>query len=453
MRAPEARAGRIRANDTCSVLGLLAAVVFIALNGFFVAAEFALVKVGTSRLSARAKQDAKARRAHEVVSNLERYLSVTQLGITVASLGLGWVGEPAMEHAFTRLVERVTGHEPGGAAKIAAMVAALTLLTYGHVLFGELVPKLVAIQKSEQTALAVAGPLHLIYVVFRPLLFGLEASTKVLLRSLGMSADAASEGKLSEEEILGILVANTAKSPGGREKSELVERVIRFAQRAARHAMVPRVDVKSLPIDTPTHDAVALLRDLQYSRIVLTRGRSLDDVAGYLYAKDVFLSEVGPEHFDLASLRRDVLFVPEQKSLLDLLREMQKTQIPIAIVVDEYGGSSGIVTLEDLLEEIVGEIRDEFDEEPARIHRVPGDAAAWDVDARANMEELRAVGVEVSSKDAAEAISTVIQDRIGRIPRTGDKVELGPLVSVEVSGMSRRRITSVRIRVKPAAPP
>ncbi|HQY61114.1 MAG: HlyC/CorC family transporter [Myxococcales bacterium] len=426
---------------------------FIALNGFFVAAEFALVKVGTSKLSARAKQDPKARRAHEVVSNLERYLSVTQLGITVASLGLGWVGEPAMEHAFVALIQRLTGHEPGGALKIAAMVAALTLLTYGHVLFGELVPKLVAIQRSEQTALSVAGPLHLIYVAFRPLLFGLEASTKLLLRALGMSADAASEGKLSEEEILGILVANTAKSPGGVEKSELVQRVIRFSQRAARHAMVPRVDVKSLPIETTGVDAVALLRDLQYSRIVLTRGRSLDDVAGYLYAKDVFLSEVEPARLDLASLRRDVLFVPEQKGLLDLLRQMQKTQIPIAVVIDEYGGSSGIVTLEDLLEEIVGEIRDEFDEEPSTIVRDPNAPEVWDVDARANMEDLRTIGVEVETKDAAEAISTVIQERIGRIPRTGDKVELGPLVSVEVSGMSRRRITSVRVRVKVVTTP
>lgn len=435
------------------MLGLLAAVVFIALNGFFVAAEFALVKVGTSRLSARAKQDPKARRAHEVVSNLERYLSVTQLGITVASLGLGWVGEPAMERAFVALIERYTGEPPGGAVKIAAMITALTLLTYGHVLFGELVPKLVAIQRSEQTALSVAGPLHFMYVVFRPLLFGLEASTKLLLRALGMSADAASEGKLSEEEIVGILVASTAKSPGGVEKSELVQRVLRFSQRAARHAMVPRVDVKALPIETKGPAAVSLLRDLQYSRVVLTRGRSLDDVAGYLYAKDVFLSEVEPEQLDLASLRRDVLFVPEQKGLLDLLRQMQKTQIPIAVVIDEYGGSSGIVTLEDLLEEIVGEIRDEFDEEPSTIVRDPNAPETWDVDARANMEDLRAIGVEVATKDAAEAISTVIQGRIGRIPRTGDKVELGPSVTVEVSGMSRRRITSVRVRVKAAATP
>ena len=144
--------------------------------------------------------------------------------------------------------------------------------------------------------------------------------------------------------------------------------------------MVPRVDVKSLPIDTDGKDAVKILRDLQYSRIVLTKGRSLDEVAGYLYAKDVFLNETGLDGLHLDSLRRDVLFVPEQKSLLDLLREMQKTQIPIAIVVDEYGGSSGIVTLEDLLEEIVGEIRDEFDEEPARVVRL-GESNVWDVDA------------------------------------------------------------------------
>jgi putative hemolysin len=171
-------------------------------------------------------------------------------------------------------------------------------------------------------------------------------------------------------------------------------------------------------------------------------------VAGYLYAKDVFLSESGIENVHLDTLRRDVLFVPEQKGLLDLLREMQKTQIPIAVVVDEYGGSSGIVTLEDLLEEIVGEIRDEFDEEPARISRV-GETNAWDVDARAAMEELRAIGIEIKSDVAAEAVGTLVQERIGRIPHTGDKTDLYPGVTAEVSGMSRRRITSVRIRVLP----
>ena len=433
------------------MLGLLAAVLFIVLNGFFVAAEFALVKVGTTNLSAKAKRNPKFKRTEVVVGNLERYLSVTQLGITLASLGLGWVGEPAIEHAFMALVTKITGHEPGRVMTIVATAIALTCLTFGHVLFGELIPKLVAIQRSEETALSSAGPLHVIFVVFRPLLFVLEHSTKLILRALGMSADAASEGKLSEEEILGILVANTAKTPDGRAKSELVERVIRFSQRAARHAMVPRVDVKSLPIDTDGKDAVKILRDLQYSRIVLTKGRSLDEVAGYLYAKDVFLNETGLEGLHLDSLRRDVLFVPEQKSLLDLLREMQKTQIPIAIVVDEYGGSSGIVTLEDLLEEIVGEIRDEFDEEPARVVRL-GESNVWDVDARAAMEELRVLGVEIKGDEAGEAVGTVVQTRIGRIPRTGDRIELSPGVTVEVSGMSRRRITSVRVRVKPEGP-
>ena len=430
------------------MLGLLAALVFIALNGFFVAAEFALVKVGTTNLSAKAKRNPKYKRAEVVVSNLERYLSVTQLGITLASLGLGWIGEPAIEHAFVALVTKITGRDPGHALTIVATAIALVVLTFGHVLFGELIPKLIAIQKSEETALMSAGPLHFVFVMFRPLLVVLEYSTKLLLGFLGMSGDAASEGKLSEEEVLGILVASAAKSPDGRAKAELVERVIRFSQRAARHAMVPRVDVKSIPIDTTGPEAVKILRDLQYSRIVLTKGRSLDEVAGYLYAKDVFLDETGHEHANLAVLRRDVLFVPEQKGCLDLLREMQKTQIPIAIVVDEYGGSSGIVTLEDLLEEIVGEIRDEFDEEPAHVSRV-GETNAWDVDGRAAMEELRKIGVEIKPEEAGEAVSTVVQNRIGRIPHTGDKAELCPGFTVEVSGMRRRRITSVRVRTQP----
>src|SRR5262249_44947183 len=165
-------------------------------------------------------------------------------------------------------------------------------------------------------------------------------------RTMGMSADAANEGQLSEEEILGILASNVARGPRGKALSELVERVMRFSERNARHAMVPRVDVFALPLETTGEDAAAKLREQQYSRVVLTKGRSMDEVAGYLYAKDLLLDPQAAKMPNLWTLRRDILFVPETQSQLDVLREMQKQQTPIAVVVDEYGGSSGIVTME-----------------------------------------------------------------------------------------------------------
>ena len=382
------------------MLGLLLAAVFIALNGFFVAAEFAFVKVSTALAGTQKTrgEDPRIARARTIVSRIDRYLSVTQLGITLASLGLGWIGEPALERLVHSAFVSVLGREPGRAGQIVAIAIAFSLLTFSHVLFGELVPKLVAIQRSEKLAYASAAPLHLIYVVFRPLLYILERATRVILRTMGMSADAASEGTLSEEELVGILAANAARSPGGKAKAELVERVLRFAQRTARHAMVPRVDVFTIQISMTGEDAVRQIRTHQYSRVVLTRDHSVDEIAGYLYAKDFLVDPAASKLADLTSVRRDILFVPETQSLLDVLRNMQLAQIPIAVVVDEYGGTSGIVTMEDLLEEIVGEIRDELDVEAARVVPVANTENAWDVDARATLEELRSIGVQVEDE-------------------------------------------------------
>jgi CBS domain containing-hemolysin-like protein len=425
---------------------------FIAMNGFFVAAEFALVKVGTTRLTSRVKKgDPRAAFAQKVASRLERYLSVTQFGITLASLGLGWLGEPAIEARVDGAFESIAHTNPPPAFHIAAIALAFGALTFAHVLFGELVPKLIAIQRSEKTALAVASPLHFVYVVFRPVLWVLEKVTAVVLRAMGMSADAASEGRLSEEEILGILAASIARSPGGKEKAELVERVVSFSQRTARQVMVPRVDVAAIPVTTTGKEARAMIQQHQYTRIVLTKERELDEVVGYLYAKDLLLDPNAESLPSLHPIKRQLLFVPETQDLVHVLRAMQKAQTQIAVVVDEYGGTSGIVTMEDLLEEIVGEIRDEFDQEPQRVVKAPNESEAWDVDARAQMEELRPLGVTVDSDEQAETVGAVVLGRLGRLPKHGDRVDLTADSTAEITGLSRRRVTHVRVRKVAAA--
>jgi CBS domain containing-hemolysin-like protein len=430
------------------VLGIAIAAVFIALNGFFVAAEFALVKVRATQLHVRVRKgDKKAILAHEVVSRLDRYLAVTQFGVTLASLGLGWVGEPAVSRLFEGAASRVVRAPIVGYAHAFVVGLAFVVLTFSHVLLGELIPKLIAIQRSEATALFVALPVRVVYLAARPLLYVLELATRFILSAMGLSPDVASEGSLSETEILGILAASTAGSPRGKEQSALVERVLRFAQRAARHAMVPRVDVASLPITATGAEAFAFVRKQQFSRVILTKHRSLDEVAGYFYAKDFWLDPMAEKAPDLTGLRRDVLFVPETQAAIDVLRHMQREQTPIAVVVDEYGGTSGIVTMEDLLEEIVGEIRDEFDEEPAKVVKVPNEKA-WDVDGRATMEDLRPLGVAVADDEAAEPVGAMVLARLGRPPRMHDVVDFGE-ATAEVTLISRRRVT--RIRVRPLA--
>jgi CBS domain containing-hemolysin-like protein len=182
--------------------------------------------------------------------------------------------------------------------------------------------------------------------------------------------------------------------------------------------------------------------------MVLTNGRSLDDVAGYLYAKDFLLHADARALPDLRPLRRDVLFVPEVQTGVDVLREMQRKQVPIAVVVDEYGGTSGIVTMEDLLEEIVGEIRDEFDEEPQRVVKVAGAEDTWEVDGRAAMDELRGVGVRVPEAESGENVGALVVELLGRLPRAGDKIDFGNGATAVVTGVSRRRVTRVRVTIK-----
>jgi CBS domain containing-hemolysin-like protein len=435
------------------VLGLLAAALCIVLNGFFVAAEFALVKVRATSLRSRARKgDRKARLAETIVARLDRYLSVTQFGITLASLGLGWVGEPAVAALLDRAAFGLTGMQATHVAHVVVDVVAFALLTFGHVLFGELVPKLIAIQRSEGTALVSAIPLRVVYLTFFPLLWLLERSSRVILRLVGMSPDAGTvEGRFSEDEIVAILAASAARSPRGKTLGELFERVMRFSQRAARHSMVPRVDVVSLPVQTSGAEAHVFVRAHQFSRIILTNGRSLDDVAGYLYAKDFLLHADARTLPDLAALRRDVLFVPEVQSGVDVMREMQRKQTPIAVVVDEYGGTSGIVTMEDLLEEIVGEIRDEFDEEPQKVVKLPGAEQAWEVDGRASMEELRAIGVAVPDEALGESVGAFVVELLGRLPRGGDKVDLARNATAEITALARRRVTRMRIELRKAA--
>jgi CBS domain containing-hemolysin-like protein len=396
------------------------------------------------------KGEKKAIIASAVVSRLDRYLSVTQFGITLASLGLGWIGEPAAAVLVGRFLAPVAPMVPPRVLEIVVLALAFGTLTFAHVLFGELVPKLVAIQRSERTALLVAAPLRIIYFTFRPLLWVLERATRVILVTAGLKADVTSEGALSEDEILAVLAADAVRSPTGASKRELLERVLRFSERTARHAMVPRVDVAYIPIDTPGREAIAYLRQHEYSRLLLSREKSLDEVAGYLYAKDFLVAESASEQPNLWGVRRDVLFVPESQTLMNVLREMQKAQTPIAVVVDEYGGTSGLVTMEDLLEEIVGEIRDELDEEPALVVRAVGEPNAWDIDARSTTEELKAIGVTIEDEDLGEPVGAYVLERLGRLPRKGDKVSLGGLATAEVTKVSRRRVTHLRVRVPKA---
>jgi CBS domain containing-hemolysin-like protein len=424
------------------LLGLGLSALFIILNGFFVAAEFSLVKLRATRGFSKKSKGWREALLDDAVQRLDRYLGVTQVAITLCSLGLGWIGEPAMAELGNHIVRSVTGKELGSTGQVVVVAVAFSILTLFHVLIGELVPKLVAIQRSTEAATVSAPLLRAAYYLLYPGLWLLDVASRAVLKTIGLPFDAYGEAALSEDEILGILAANVARQPRGEKKQDILRRVMRFSGRTAKVVMIPRVDVASLPVETQGSEAIEYVRQQQYSRVLLHKGDSLDDVVGYLYAKDLLFDPDAARLTDLNPIRREVLFVPETQGLVDVLSSMQQTHTPFAVVVDEYGGTSGIVTMEDLLEEIVGEIRDELDDEAARIEKK---GSVWEVDGRVTLAELAPIGVESEDGERSESVGAIVMARLKRLPRVGDKVDFGSM-KVEVIHIARRRVTRVRVR-------
>jgi CBS domain containing-hemolysin-like protein len=420
------------------ILGLLLTAIFVFLNGFFVTAEFALVKLRATQIERISRRpDASAQATVEVCRRLGQYLSATQLGITLASLGLGSVAEPSVAGALDGLGGRVGLHGP--ALHQASHAVSFTVLTGAHILFGELLPKLIAIGSAEKVALTVSRPLRLFYWISLPGLWVLNGLSTVLLKALGFPSLHDAEGALSEEEILGVLGQAYARGRLSDAKRMLLERVMRFSDRTARQVMVPRLDVTYLDADTPVDDAVRRMRAAGFTRYPLVEGGNLDRVAGYVNIRDVAFAE--PKPATLRAVMRDAIVVPETISLFDLMRDMQRRQTPLAIVVDEYGGTSGIATLEDVLEEIVGEIRDEHDEEAPRVEvRADGVVVA---DGLATLNDLRNVGVALHDLES-DTIGGAVLEALGRLARPGDEVDIDEH-HVRVENVRRQRVARVTI--------
>jgi CBS domain containing-hemolysin-like protein len=424
------------------VLPLFITAVFVFLNGFFVAAEFALVKLRATQLERISKRtDPSARALVDIFHNLESYLSATQLGITLASLGLGWVGEPAIAHVLEYIALQVGVH-PGHAMHSIAFVLGFTALTFAHIILGEQAPKLVAISQAEKLSLLVARPLRWFYWGTYPALMAINLGARVLLRLTGHGGLKDTEGSLSEEEVLGMMTQAYAKGRLSQQKRQLLERMVRFTEGTARSVMVPRLDVTWIDADSDVATAVARMRASGFTRYPLVEGSDLDKVVGYVHFKDVIHETEAPA--SLRAIMRELLVVPESKGLFELMREMQRTQRPMALVVDEYGGTSGVLTLEDVLEEIVGEIRDEHDKEhESPTVEVRGDGVVMAA-GRVTLNDLEAKGVDLGELDA-ETLAGAVVERLGRLARAGDTVRFGEW-EARVEQVRRRRVERVALK-------
>ncbi|MFM7193420.1 MAG: hemolysin family protein [Bacteroidota bacterium] len=330
----------------------------VFLNGFFVAAEFAIVKVRSSQIALQAGFSKKA--AESIVSNLDGFLAATQLGITLASLGLGWVGEDVVSRMILNSMNALGLGIQEKLAHSIAFPVAFVVITILHIVFGELAPKSLAIQYPTATTMKLAIPLRLFYFFFRPIVLILNGFANMILRLLGIRPV---REQIHSEEELKLIIAESEEG-GAIETSEreLIQNVFDFDNRIVRQIMVPRMKVSGLNVSMTIEDALNLVMKEGYSRYPVYEG-SLDDIIGIVHAKDITVNHIERTQKSLRDIVRPAFYITENKGIDVLLREFQRKKVQMAVVISEFGGTLGIVTLEDILEELVGEIQDEHDQE------------------------------------------------------------------------------------------
>jgi CBS domain containing-hemolysin-like protein len=407
-----------------TILQLAAVPLLVLLNGFFVAAEFALVRIRDTQLETLAGTgQRRAKVARRIVRDLDAALSSTQLGITLASLGLGWVGKPVFAGLLAPGL-KYFNVDPAQADWIAFAVG-FTVITFLHIVAGELAPKSLAIQKPLATALWIAQPLRWFYVMFYPLIWALNHSAFWLLRRFGHQP--VSEGELvhSDEEIRLLLAERRRQADGPTLGQDIALNAFGLRRRCAREVMRPRQEIVGLDTKASVSECLALAQGTRYSRFPLCEGGDLDKTLGVVNSKDIVaLRHKAKSGRDLATVARQIIFVPESARLEKLLSLFLQRKQHFALVVDEYGGTVGLVTLENVLEELVGPIEDEFDQEEPLI-RQTGEYA-WELNGSLPAHKLgELVGEQFDATEAVCTVSGLMTQRLGRFPRPGDAVPIG----------------------------
>ena len=428
---------------------LTIAFLLVLLNGFFVAAEFAMVKVRTTRLETL--QDSGnflARWAYSIVLNLNSYLSATQLGITLASLGLGWVGEPA----FASLIEPLLRNFALSERTIygIAFTTAFTVITILHLVVGELVPKQMAIQTAEKVLLFVAVPMRLFFWVFYPFLWFLNHSTNAIVRLLGFEMKPGEETH-TEDEIRLIVEDSYEEGSLSPRKASLLENIFEFTHRTARQIMVPRQDIVYLQLSHSSEENLRIAKESGHTRFPICDG-DLDHVIGLINIKDVIWAlEDSDNLINLYDLKRPILYVPESVTSDQLLREFQTKKIHMAIVINEFGTTAGLVSMEDVIEELVGEIQDEFDQELPKISKRSENS--YIVDGTATLRDVEQVLDLALEDDNSVSVGGFFINQLGRLAREGDTIRLPPyrISALEVKNRRVLKLLFEKVEEEPNA--
>jgi len=433
------------------LLGIAAIGVFVLANGFFVAAEFSLVSVRRTRIAELvARGQAGADAVQQAIENPDRVIAATQLGITLASLALGWIGEPALAGLFEPIIERLPETMQTEASHTITAAVAFSLITFLHVVVGELAPKSIALQNPERTSLFVAGPTLLTERIFKPAIWALNGTGNALLRLVGVNPASGHGLSHSIEELKMLMDASTQSGVVEKEENEMLHAVFDFGEMVVRQVMVPRTEVTAVEAGVTLNEIIALATQSTYTKFPVYE-ESLDQITGIVHVKDLLKAMQAPDcnGCTARTVMREPLFVPETLPVSTLLRLFRDNRQHIAIVLDEFGGTAGLVTLEDLMEEIVGEVSDLFDPVTAGIQVQPDGSVLID-----GLTLIEDVNEELDLELVEEYYDTIagyVMGRLGRIPRLGDAVE-GDSVRLRVEEMARLRVARVRLsRLEPAS--
>ncbi|HWG85853.1 MAG TPA: hemolysin family protein [Deinococcales bacterium] len=432
------------------LLGLLALLVLVALNGFFVAAEFSLVSVRRTRIDQLVDEGSgAARRAQQAIKHLDLYIAATQLGITMASLAIGFIAEPAIEHLIAPSLH-ASGLSDGAVTTISFAVA-FGISTVLHIVFGELAPKTLALQRTEGTALAVAAPLMIFTAVFRPIIIGLNALGNGVVRVVGLKPTAGHHVVHSEEEIRMIVDASQQEGVLEDEEKELLNNVFDLSDTPARSIMTPRVDVVGIPEGATLRRLLELNQEHAYSRMPVYR-ETIDNVIGVAHTADVLKHLSHLDDVLVSDIVRPTYYAAENEKVIDVFRRLKARRTHLAVVVDEFGGTAGVVTLEDVLEELVGEIYDETDEEEQEKVQPVGEGVFL-LDAGLQIEDVEdALGIDLDEEDEGEydTLSGFVYHQFGYIPQQGEEFEYGGW-RFGVEEADERRVSCVRVTRTDAA--
>lgn len=439
------------------VVDLFLVAFFVALNGFFVAAEFAIVKVRTIQFEHLVQQDdPKAKLLKHITERLDAYLSATQVGITLASLALGWIGEPVTERILSPVVSIFTNNE--AVLSSISIFVGFAFITVLHIVLGEMLPKSVAISYERSVSLRIARPLHWFFIAFRPVIHLLTAAVNALLKLIGLP-QIATEGAHTAEEIQSVLLESARKGIVTKGESELIESVFAFSDTTAENIMVHRSDVVGIDLDSEPLEIFRIIEGEGFSRLPVYRG-SMDEITGVLYVKSLLPHFSQLERLALPSMNsseefRKLLataikppkFVSEKQLISELLVEFQRSRTHMAIVVSEHGGVEGIVTLEDILEEIVGEIQDESDV-PSEERNVIEVGESLYIDPSISVADFNERYGErfpiIKESENYQTISGYVQMVAGRIPNVADVIEAEGL-RFTIKRKVRHRLEQIKV--------